>query len=194
MKEMRAMSTDAKISMPWRRRSSWDRSGRAPISARRSTMRTTAPLRPVRGGVSTSDAPMPRWYGRGHASRGLDRRCELGALADGALGVELCRDVCAADDVHLHPGGGERGTERVHGLLAGAEHDRVDGEDLRVGVVLAVGDVEPLVVDALVVDADVVMDSLGLQGRPVHPTGRLAEAPPDGGGLALEQVHLPRRG
>src|SRR6478609_4311622 len=107
MNEMTAMSTDARISMPWRRRSSWDLSCLAPISARRSTTRTTAPLRPVRGRVSTSDAPMPRWYGRGHASRGLDRRRQLGALADGALGVELGRDVGAADDVHLDPGGGE---------------------------------------------------------------------------------------
>ena len=76
----------------------------------------------------------------------------------------------------LTPRGGEHRAEGVDGLLAGAHDDGVDLEDLRVGALGAVRDVQAGVVDALVVDADVLVNALGLQRRPVHPARRPAEA------------------
>ena len=116
---------------------------------------------------------------RGPAARRArsDAGCQLGALTDGPLRVELRRDVGASDDVDRDPPGGECRTEVVDRLLPGAEHDGVHVEHLRVRPVLPVGDVQACVVDALVVDAGVVMDTLGLQGRPMDPAGRLRRAP-----------------
>ena len=78
-------------------------------------------------------------------------------------------------------------TQLAPRLLAGADDDRVDVEQLRLAVD---ADVQTGVVDALVLDAGEHRDAALLEQRAADPAGRLGEAGADLARLALQQPHL----
>src|SRR5699024_10363388 len=75
-------------------------------------------------------------------------------------------------------------------ILAGADDDVVYVQHLRLAVD---GDVQALVVDAVVGDTDVLVHAGLLQLCAVHPAGGLAQALADRRLLALQQMHLAQR-
>ncbi len=77
-------------------------------------------------------------------------------------------------------------------ILAGADHDVVHGQHLRLAAVTDT-DVQAFVVDLQVLNTVEHLHLLVLQSRAVNPAGGLAQAVTDLGGLALQQEYLPRR-
>src|SRR5215212_3225946 len=108
--------------------------------------------------------PSSRWEGKG-----LEAGGEFGALSDCTLGVELGRDVRAADDVRLDPVAAQFVRPLAYRFLARTDHHVVDLEYLPTLATRAEADVQAIIVDALVVHFGQLRDALGFQGRPVHP-------------------------
>src|SRR5690606_18927720 len=64
----------------------------------------------------------------------LKLRSEPARLGDGAFGIEFGRHVRASDQVHAMPGRLQRRQQVAPWLLAGADHDVLDRQQLRLAV------------------------------------------------------------
>ncbi|SHT88383.1 Uncharacterised protein [Mycobacteroides abscessus subsp. abscessus] len=90
----------------------------------------------------------------------------------------------------VDPGLFEHVVQVAHRLLARADHHIVDLEHTGILTLLAETDVQPGIVDLLVVDPGQLGDLLGLEGSTVHPPRGLTEPLAQRALLALTQIDL----
>src|SRR6266404_194985 len=124
------------------------------------------------------------------ANSRLQRQRDPRPLIDRPLGVELERDICATDQLWLDSRRFEARNQFAARLLPGANHDRIDREQLRLAVD---PDVQSGVVDAVVLDAGQHRDAAALEQCAAYPARRFGQARADLLSLALQQPQLPRR-
>ena len=100
---------------------------------------------------------------------------QLGALPDGALGVELGRSRRPADDVRVNTLAAQLILEVADRVLAGADHHVVHGQHLGIPALGTEADVKSVIVDSFVVHPGKLPHTFGFQRGAMHPTGCLTQ-------------------
>ena len=121
--------------------------------------------------------------------RGLQCHGQLGALPDGAFGVEFGGLVRATNQMHAAAGCHQLGLQFALRVLSGAHHDGVGGNGY---LLVSHGDVQAGVVDQSVSDTVEHLDVAVFERGAVNPAGGLAQAIAHFAGFTLQQINFAR--